>query len=533
MRTATRRTAVMNQGPSLGVLAKTPTRYASNPIIEHVPATYRAGQVMEATVLPNPSDADQLLLYFCGQLQGGWDGQVARATAAVSDPYTWTITHEDCLVSGAEGQWDDDMIRLDSLLYVDGTYYLYYTGNNYAVGLATSSDGITFTKDAGNPIFTPSGTETVVSQAAVLRDGAVWYMWYSYRDSGEGVLPAIKLATSTDGVTWTKTGIVSWPKGLAGEYDSTYKEFHYAFKRHGLYHLLAECYDGTSWTIGLATCPRAEGVFTKLPQPVFRGSGVDGTYDKLHVATPTVFRVNGAWRLLFCGTDAANYIDGFWDIGIADYEPPFVAALADWWTLAGETCLAAYQALGAATADAALVNLANPGTYDLTAPVAAPAFDPDTGWTFNGTTQYLDTGIVATNAYTLIFRFAYTNAGGSTVSPSGVTDTPTDVRLNIYPKYTDTTSYYRAGGTTDSVAGGYASGVAAVTPAQGYKDGSAHGAALSGAWTGTTTLTMPLGAEKVDASTSCWAGTIVAWALYDGTLDATQIATVAASLAAL
>ena len=43
-----------------------------------------------------------------------------------------------------------------------------------------------------------------------------------------------------------------------------------------------------------------------------------------------------------------------------------------WWVVAGKTCVAAYEPLGAASLAASYVNLANPGTYD-----ATPGTTPD------------------------------------------------------------------------------------------------------------------------------------------------------------
>ncbi len=69
--------------------------------------------------------------------------------------------------------------------------------------------------------------------------------------------------------------------------------------------------------------------------------------------------------------------------------------VADWWTIAGKTCVAAYQFKGAATLAASYVNRANPGTYDCT--VAALATNPPalvaSGLDFDGATTALETGI--------------------------------------------------------------------------------------------------------------------------------------------
>lgn len=74
------------------------------------------------------------------------------------------------------------------------------------------------------------------------------------------------------------------------------------------------------------------------------------------------------------------------------YINPYIHAAADWWVVPGKTCVAAYQPIGAASLAASYVNLANPGTYDA-APGVAPTWASATGWTFNGSTQYLTTGI--------------------------------------------------------------------------------------------------------------------------------------------
>ena len=63
----------------------------------------------------------------------------------------------------------------------------------------------------------------------------------------------------------------------------------------------------------------------------------------------------------------------------------------DWWDYTG--VVAAYDAKNASSLANSYVNLANPGTYDCT-PGVAPTWANGTGWTFNGSTMYLDTGIL-------------------------------------------------------------------------------------------------------------------------------------------
>jgi hypothetical protein len=65
-----------------------------------------------------------------------------------------------------------------------------------------------------------------------------------------------------------------------------------------------------------------------------------------------------------------------------------------WWVvgeISASNAIAAYQSKASASLAASYSNLANPGTYNLTATVA-PTWDTTSGWIFTGT-QFLKTGI--------------------------------------------------------------------------------------------------------------------------------------------
>ena len=83
-----------------------------------------------------------------------------------------------------------------------------------------------------------------------------------------------------------------------------------------------------------------------------------------------------------------------------------------WWDNSGAIsgCVAAYQPIGAADLAASYVNLQNPGTYNA-APGVAPTFDTAEGWVFNGSTQWLDSGITRGSGYTMIVRVYATSDG--------------------------------------------------------------------------------------------------------------------------
>jgi len=98
------------------------------------------------------------------------------------------------------------------------------------------------------------------------------------------------------------------------------------------------------------------------------------------------------------------------------YHAPAAAGAVSWWVVAGKTCVAAYQPKGAADIAASYVNLASPGTYNA-APGTAPTWDATSGWIFNGSTQYLTTGVIPTvfNTWTVIVRFSNVSGGATTI----------------------------------------------------------------------------------------------------------------------
>ncbi|GAJ19204.1 unnamed protein product, partial [marine sediment metagenome] len=68
-------------------------------------------------------------------------------------PHTWKKCPENPVLKPTPGDWDREHVGHPSIVYLDGVFYLYYSeARPYAIGLATSPDGIHFTKYAGNPM---------------------------------------------------------------------------------------------------------------------------------------------------------------------------------------------------------------------------------------------------------------------------------------------------------------------------------------------------------------------------------------------
>lgn len=207
------------------------------------------------------------------------------------------------------------------------------------------------------------------------------------------------------------------------------------------------------------------------------------------------------------------------------------AAALPWWLAGGApTPVAVYQPKGAASLAASYVNLANPGTYDA-APGTAPTFDAATGWTFNGTNQYLTTGVVPNGgAYTCVVRFSDSSGNNAFFGTQSSSTT-------IFAIFRNTANglYYNNGGASTAKHPVINQGVVAVAGSNtGYRNGVAESGTVNQAWSGTLTHALYIGARNNAGTTDQYFnGKIQAIVIYNMTLTAPQVAAVSAAMAAL
>lgn len=143
------------------------------------------------------------------------DGEIGRASAA-SPLGPWTVDLEPVLTPGPEGAWDELGLEWPSVVREDDEFRMYYgvrIPTGHAIGLATSTDGIDWTKydDPGtadeqyagsDPVLVPNAEweYNKVDRPRVVRSPDGWVMIYQagIRIEERG------LAMSNDGITWEK-----------------------------------------------------------------------------------------------------------------------------------------------------------------------------------------------------------------------------------------------------------------------------------------------------------------------------------------
>jgi len=194
---------------------------------------------------------------------------VGRATAsAPTGP--WTADDAPVLVQGSEGEWDDHQVSSPSVIKTEDGYVMYYTGTSgdrvSHIGMATSEDGITWTK-YDDPVTTDApyaesdpvlmGWENVnINQPRVelTPDGYVMLLKMVTFENGRPTVPGgmVSYATSKDGITWelAEDKIAVTPSSVPNGRAIWFTELVY---QADTYYLFFELGTGTNTEVYVAT----------------------------------------------------------------------------------------------------------------------------------------------------------------------------------------------------------------------------------------------------------------------------------------
>jgi predicted GH43/DUF377 family glycosyl hydrolase len=222
--------------------------------------------------------------------------------ATSSDGFNWTKHPDNPVLQPGPLTWDDSNVFAPSVLWDGSMYKMWYTGHdgsNWRIGHATSLDGLNWTKNANNPVLVASASgwdDFNVHEAWVIQHEGIYKMWYSGTDSfGED----IGYATSIDGVSWIKyagnpvfSASESWEDGqvrsptiivLGGEYHMIYTGNPTSGSEMGY----AKSIDGINWT--------------KSTQNPVLTKGANDLWDDYQLWGATLFYENSMFRLWYGG----------------------------------------------------------------------------------------------------------------------------------------------------------------------------------------------------------------------------------------
>ena len=166
--------------------------------------------------------------------RGGTDPPTSDDTVVVFqslDCETWTAFGAETIAipKGVALSWEDLLTGSPVVWVEDGTWYMIYEGiraadNLAQIGLATSPDGIVWTKDPANPVASPSGKwSSLVGNDIAKVDGTYYLSIHGGYNESVWPLAIIKtgFATSTDLYTWTlPEDIMIYPDLTADPYNA-------------------------------------------------------------------------------------------------------------------------------------------------------------------------------------------------------------------------------------------------------------------------------------------------------------------------
>ncbi len=254
--------------------------------------------------------------------------------ATSSDGSTWTTLSNGAngvVVPSSTSLWDESL-ELPEFIKVGSEYLVFYSGYDPIVmensgglifgdvGLATSTDGTTFTR-SGSPVLarTPNSyDQDGITDVTIVESGGTLYMlylgWCTQSCALNGGNPAFYTlkATSVDnGRNWTKQGLLSpQPSGihtdLVIDVDGKYVLFY------------GEDNACSGTKVGIMQAEGADpfGPFTPISgNPIlclgdqsFEGSGTDGGF-------PSVLNDNGVGRMYYTGVSVYSL---YYKIGLAE-----------------------------------------------------------------------------------------------------------------------------------------------------------------------------------------------------------------------
>ncbi len=280
------------------------TDYQNNPIVTNFNTIYDIHGVGECFVL---KDDNNYKMWYVGLSESG----VGYGFYAYSsDGLSWTrYSNTPILFPGPPGNWDSWRATPGPVIKEDGVYKMYYQGwadneGVWDIGLATSSDGVNWTKYAGNPILTGGDWDFHLCPQSIVKKDNIYYLFYTGRsDFYGGYIFQIGVATSADGITWQKysgnpvmTNTEPW-EGTGVAYPSVIYE-------NDQFTMVYEGVKQTNTAIGFAYS--SDGfAWTKNENNPFFGTE-DCNNDWVKILYPSFIKDNNESRVYYTGVDPYN-----------------------------------------------------------------------------------------------------------------------------------------------------------------------------------------------------------------------------------
>lgn len=288
-----------------GVSTSEWTDYINNPILKNsTNSTFEVGGLIHPTVL---LENGVYKMWYAGVQPN------ARTTvhlAVSTNGKVWEKVQIAPVFSPSDSGWDSQSVQCGTVIKKENIYLMYYFGysdqfSGWKIGLATSSDGLNWTRRA-EPILEGDsihGNQLTIS--AVVKWNNSYYMYYTVRNAPN---PRIYLAKSNDGINWVKhsSSPILYPT-FSWEGNSVYEpSVIHDDNQFKMVYMTASGYESKNF--GYATS--SDGInWTKRTQPTFSANKTRNGWGGFDIAYPYLLRDNTELKLYYCGigTGSSTY----------------------------------------------------------------------------------------------------------------------------------------------------------------------------------------------------------------------------------
>jgi predicted GH43/DUF377 family glycosyl hydrolase len=227
----------------------------------------------------------------------------APGAAGPGAPFTWEAAPEPVLSRGPQA-WDSVDVLNPSVIRFHGGYLNLYSGFDgkiWRTGVATSPDGMAWTKTG--QVLSPEGWEaTWATNGSALVEGGEILYWYA-----AGNPPRVTLARSRDGAAFTKQPEAVVALGPRGSFDERGISDPYVIRRGEFLYLFYLGQDRAArQRLGVARS--RDGVqWEKLRSNPVLELGESGAFDENGLGEPAVWSSGGSYWMLYTGRDRAEH----------------------------------------------------------------------------------------------------------------------------------------------------------------------------------------------------------------------------------
>jgi predicted GH43/DUF377 family glycosyl hydrolase len=248
-------------------------------------------------------------MYYSATAEDGSGPAIFRVTS--TDGKAWTRpSPNDPVLEGTPGGFDENGVYGPDVIYqpedAAAPYKMYYSGRGAvfgAIGYATSSDGVTWSKRTEGGLPDPvldhgeagSADAFGAGDPSVMKDGSTWKMWYTGDDSNKR---RVAYATSPDGISWSKGGAVISPEDPGVSASLEFGAFApTVWKDGGSYRMLLagrKIVSGTTFQTKILGTTSSDGISWAGPSPELNPSGTNTNFDFSNLNAPDVMADPGS-----------------------------------------------------------------------------------------------------------------------------------------------------------------------------------------------------------------------------------------------